>query len=244
MSMRYKGGVISATAPVTSASAAKGVWTLQQQLQALAAGNWTGYVPPVGSALGGGYFAGQISTAGNGIADYNLVVGPVSSAQSLKQWKTANTTTTGTSSNIDGPTNSSNMNNATHPAAQFCEGLTIGGFSDWYMPAKYELEVCYFNLKPTTTSNVTSGAGWDGTNPNAVPARASQYSSGTPAQTSSSDFKSTGAEDFSSSVVYWASTGFSGDARKGNFQGFDDGVQYGDYKVNSNNVRAVRRVAI
>ena len=136
------------------------------------------------------------------------------------------------------------MNNATHPAALFCEGLTIGGFSDWYMPAKNELEVCYYNLKPTTTVNVTSGAGWGGINANAVPARASQYSSGTPAQTSSADFKSTGAEDFSSSVVYWSSTGFSADARKGNFQNFDDGVQYGDYKVNSNNVRAVRRVAV
>jgi len=31
--------------------------------------------------LGGGFFAGQISTAGNSIADYNLVVGPVASAQ-------------------------------------------------------------------------------------------------------------------------------------------------------------------
>ena len=33
MSMRYKGGVISATAPTTSSSAATGVWTLQQQFQ-------------------------------------------------------------------------------------------------------------------------------------------------------------------------------------------------------------------
>ena len=32
------------------------------------------------------------------------------------------------------------MNDANHPAAQFCEGLTIGGFSDWYMPAKNEQE--------------------------------------------------------------------------------------------------------
>jgi hypothetical protein len=38
--MRYKGGVISATAPTTSTSAATGVWTLPQQMQALAAGNW------------------------------------------------------------------------------------------------------------------------------------------------------------------------------------------------------------
>jgi phage terminase large subunit-like protein len=102
----------------------------------------------IGGALGGGFFAGQISTAGNGIADYNLVIAPKSSGEnSSKQWKTSNTSTAGTSSVIDGPTNSSNMNNASHPAAQFCEGLTIGTFSDWYMPAKNELEVCYFNLQ-------------------------------------------------------------------------------------------------
>ena len=93
------------------------------------------YVPPIGQAYGGGFFAGQISTAGNGVATHNLVVAPFSSGESIKRWKTTQTTTSGTSSVIDGPTNSSNMNNATHPAAQFCEGLTIGGFSDWYMPA-------------------------------------------------------------------------------------------------------------
>ena len=54
-------------------------------------------------------------------------------------------------------TNSTNMNNASHPAAQFCEGLTIGGFSDWYMPARNELEICYYNLKPTTQNNNTGG---------------------------------------------------------------------------------------
>lgn len=40
MSRRYKGGVISATAPTTSTSSATGVWTLPQQMQAQAAGNW------------------------------------------------------------------------------------------------------------------------------------------------------------------------------------------------------------
>jgi hypothetical protein len=137
-------------------------------------------LPAIGAAYQGGFFAGQISTAGNGIADYNLVIAPKSSGEnSNKQWKTSNTSTAGTSSVIDGPTNSANMNDASHPAAQFCEGLTIGTFSDWYMPAKNELEVCYFNLKPTTTSNSIAS----GTNTNAVPSRGSNYTAGTPAQT-------------------------------------------------------------
>jgi hypothetical protein len=195
----------------------------------------------IGAAFGGGFFAGQISTAGNSIADYNLVVGPVASAQSTLQWKTSNTGGDPTSV-IDGPTNSATMNSATYPAAQFCEGLTIGGFSDWYMPAKNELEVCYYNLKPTTTANNTSS----GINANAVPARASNYTSGTPAQTSATDFKDTGAEDFAASGIpdlYWASTQAS--AQYGNTQGFGSGIQlYEPSKSSSYRVRAIRRVAV
>ena len=40
MSLRYKGAVISATPPTTSSSGAAGSWTLQQQMQAQAGGNW------------------------------------------------------------------------------------------------------------------------------------------------------------------------------------------------------------
>jgi hypothetical protein len=238
MSMRYKGGVISATAPTTSSSAASGIWTVTQQMQAKGQGLWPVFVPIVGSAFGGGFFAGQISTAGNGIADYNLVVGPVASAEnSSKQWKIVNTATAGTSSVIDGPANSAAMNDVTHPAAQFCEGLTIGGFSDWYMPAKNELEVCYYNLKPSTASNNTSV----GTNTNAVPSRGSNYTAGTPAQTSATDFQSTGAEDFAL-AYYWSSTENS--AFLAWSQIFGSGYQLSGYKDGSARVRAIRRVAV
>ena len=40
MSLRYKGAIISATPPTTSLTSASGSWTLQQQLQAQAAGTW------------------------------------------------------------------------------------------------------------------------------------------------------------------------------------------------------------
>jgi hypothetical protein len=195
-------------------------------------------LPTIGSALGGGFYAGEISVAGNGVASHYLVIGPLSSAQNASvQWKTSNTTTAGTSSVIDGPTNSSNMNNASHPAAQFCEGLTIGGFSDWYMPAKNELEVCYFNLKPTTTSNNTSS----GTNTNAVPSRGSNYTSGTPARTSAAAFQSGGSEAFTADD-YWSSTENS--ATRAWKQLFNNGYQYYVNKANSSRVRAVRRLPV
>ena len=198
-----------------------------------------GGVPTViGQAFGGGFYAGDISVAGNGVASHYLIVAPKSSGEnSSKQWKTSGTTTAGTSSVIDGPTNSSNMNNASHPAALFCEGLTIGSFSDWYMPAKNELEVCYFNLKPTTTSNNTGS----GTNTNAVPSRGSNYTAGTPAQTAATDFQTGNAEAFAADR-YWSST--ENDATTALFQVFTSGGQ-GDVSKSTNAyVRAVRRVAV
>jgi hypothetical protein len=192
----------------------------------------------IGDAYEGGFFAGQISTTVNGIATHNLVVGPASSAQSSsKQWKTSGTSTSGTSSVIDGPTNSSNMNNASHPAAEFCEGLTIGGFSDWYLPAKNELEVCYYNLKPTTTNNLTGS----GTNTNAVPSRGSNYTAGTPAQTSATDFLNGNTEAFIGGV-YWSSTEFS--ATHSYTQFFTNGDQIDTNKTTPYRVRAIRRVAV
>ena len=209
--------------------------------------NQRSFIPPlpaaIGASFGGGFFAGQISTVGNSIADYNLVIGPVASAQSTLQFKTTNTSSPGTSSVINGPANSAAMNDATHPAAEFCEGLTIGGFSDWYLPAKNELEVCYYNLKPTTTSNDTGS----GINPNAVPARASSYTAGTPAQTTAAAFVTiTGAEAFTSfpgGWDYWSSTE-AGNPAKAYLQSFDTGSQRFNIKDTAYRVRAVRRVAV
>ena len=218
-----------------------GIFTLQAQMQAIGAQNWPGFVPAIGSAYGGGFFAGQISTAGNGIADYNLVVGPVASAQNTSiQYKNANTAATGADSVIDGPQNTADLvaggSSTVYPAAHFCNDLVIGGFSDWYMPAKNELEVCYYNLKPTTTSNNTGA----GTNTNAVPSRGSNYTAGNPAQTSAADFKDTGTEDFSA-VIYWSSS----DHPAASFafgQIFNTGYQANYNKNGSYHVRAIRRI--
>ena len=55
MSMRYKGGVISATAPTTSTSTAKGIWTTTQQMQAVGASVWPRIpgAPTIGTATAG-----------------------------------------------------------------------------------------------------------------------------------------------------------------------------------------------
>lgn len=219
-----------------------GIFALQEQMQAVAASNWP--VPPlqIGQAYAGGFYAGQISTTANSVATHNIVVGPVSTAQTQLAWKNANTATAGADSDINGPQNTLDMvadgNSTVYPCAHFCNDLTTGGQTDWYMPAKNELEVCYFNLKPTTGANQTSS----GINANAVPARASNYTSGTPARTSVTAFQSGGSEEFTA-ANYWSSTEFS--AANAMNQYFPSGHQYDVSKVNTGlRVRAVRRVAV
>jgi len=242
MSQKYPGGFITKSPVAPTSSAASGMWTIDQAMQLQKQGNWPSPPPTViGQAFGGGYYAGQIGVSG--VATHYLVVGPVASAQSTLRYKNANTDTIGASSVIDGPQNTADIvadgNSTVYPAAHFCNNLVIGGFSDWYLPAKNELEVCYYNLKPSTTSNLTSPA--SGINANAVPARASNYTSGDPAQTSAIDFRDTGAEDFALDT-YWSST--ENTASTAFTQDFPNGFQFGANKYPSYRVRAIRRVAV
>lgn len=194
----------------------------------------------IGSSYQGGFYAGSIGVSS--VATHYLVIAPLSSGQTTAIWKNARTTTPGADSVINGPQNTADMvadgNSTVYPAAHFCNNAVIGGFSDWYMPAKNELEVCYFNLKPTTTSNSTTS----GINPNAVPARGSNYTAGTPAQTSAAAFQTGGAEAFSANG-YSSSTEVSANTVWGQY--FSNGVQLSDLiKDSSYRVRAVRRVAV
>lgn len=191
----------------------------------------------IGEAFGGGFYGGKINDGGT---EYFLIVAPKSSGEnSSKQWKTSQTTTSGTTSVTDGPSNTSAMISAgaaAHPAADFCDGLSIGGFTDWYLPAKDELEVLYYNLKPTTQSNNTGS----GTNTNAVPPRGSNYTSGDPAQTSATDFQAGSTEAFAADD-YWSST--ESTSSRASQQGFTNGDQGNGLKDATRYVRAVRRIA-
>jgi hypothetical protein len=194
----------------------------------------------IGQAYGGGFYAGQIGVSS--VATHYLVVGSLSTAQNSSiKWKNALTATTGADSDIDGPQNTADMvadgNSTVYPAAHFCNDLVTGGYSDWYMPAKNELEICYYNLKPYTFSNNTTS----GSNINAVPSRTSNYTSGNPAQTSATIFRDSNAQAFQSGT-YWSST--EGSATKAWRQYFYYGLQYQINKTGNYRVRAIRRVAV
>jgi hypothetical protein len=198
---------------------------------------------PAGTAMAGGYFAGFISTTADGVATHALIIAPKATGEnSSLAWQTSPASTPGTSSVIDGPTNSANMNDAGHPAAQFCEALSIGGYTDWYMPAKNELETCYYFLKPTTTSNDTvSGSNANSVFPEPI---STNYTASVPSQTSAQSFLSGSAEAFASSA-YWSSTEHSDDTDKAWRQSFSDGNQSNSInKDTPSYVRAVRRIPI
>jgi hypothetical protein len=100
----------------------------------------------IGEPWGGGYFAGYISHTADGNPTHALIVAPRATGATGTgytlttnlAWKTLNNTTSDTASDFDGAANTAAMVTAginIHPAANFCVGLSIGGFSDWYLPA-------------------------------------------------------------------------------------------------------------
>jgi hypothetical protein len=202
----------------------------------------------IGAPANGGFFAGYISHTADGVATHALIVAPRATGASGTsytlttnyQWKTAQTTTTGTTSPFDGAANTAAMVTAginDHPAAKFCVDLSIGGYSDWYLPARFELDIAYYHLKPTTASNSTS---W-GINDYSVPKRTVNNTAGDPAQTSVTAFKDTGSEPFVAGA-HWSSTeASSADAW---FVTFSNGGQSNDGKAGNVRVRAFRRIAL
>ena len=245
MSMRYKGGVQSATAKVTSGSSASGIWSMRQQFQAKDGTGWPrAILPPttIGGAYGGGFYGGQINVSGT---IYNLVVSPKATGEiSGKSWGGYGTTT-GINSVINGPSNTTSLwqiSSTSYQAAYWCATRGIGGYGDWYLPAKNELEVLYYNLKPTTTLNRV-GYGF-GINANAVAPEpiSTEYTTTSPAQTSAVGFRDSEAEAFAGG--YWTSTeATAGASQYAWVQYFQDSTQ-GDQGVknSTNNTRAIRRV--
>ena len=208
----------------------------------------------IGEPFGGGYFAGYISHTADGNPTHALIVAPRATGATGTgytlttnlYWKTSLTTTAGATSDFDGAANTAAIVTAgiaNHPAANFCKNLNIGGFTDWYLPARYELDIAYFNLKPSTQANDT---GW-GSNIYSVPSRPLNNTATYPQQTALAAFNTT-AEAFSFldaniAGYHWASSD-NGDNNAWNLV-FSDGFQGNNGKMSGGSrTRAFRRIAL
>lgn len=104
----------------------------------------------LGCVYAGGYYAGVTS------GGYYLVVSPNASGCSVCQWKTSQSDSSFTCSQAEGWLNTRcGMVNAEHPAGNWCATRSINGFSDWYLPAHFEMGTLY-----NSRGNMPSGQGY------------------------------------------------------------------------------------
>ena len=230
------------------------------------------------SALGTSLTVNVTSVDGSGtltdwsiMARFRVIVAPKSSGENTsKQYKNANTDAPpATGTYTEGLKATLAMvadgNSTVYPAAHYCNDLSIGGYSDWYLPARDELELIYRNLKPDTNNNYTvtdrqnsptpnytnlgsigTGGTSHGLNYNSDP-QGVAYTAGSPAQTSAAAFQSGGAEAMGFGfITYWSSTEYNTTIAWNQYYwtSFPGRQQGGNSKTDSFYVRAVRRSII
>ena len=254
----YKGGYYIRTDGRDLAFTANSGTTLTRPYPANAIGG-TGSAPPaIGSAYQGGYYVGRIVVDG---LIYRLIVSPKSDESQRRMRPGFFAMPPGAISLIDGWANSQVMMSASaNPdndfnAVHWCRTRTTGGYSDWYLPSRDEMELIYRTLKPSfdqnyTTNDIVSPIGsimpdgltW-GQNLNSLP-RGAQYSTFVPGQTNLAIFQAgAGGTQALEPNTYWTSSRtITQEAYAWYFDCAYGSINWGAYPNTNLYVRPVRRV--
>jgi len=192
-------------------------------------------VPTIpGTIFEGGFYAGRFRI---GTDEYALIVAPKAEGETEGEWGEYEQDIPGARSFNDGRANTAAMAEAGSGIAAWALALEIEGRTEWYLPSRDELEICYRAFKPGTRGN------WvyrHGENPSSLPV-GYPYTAESPAQTGVERFQNDGSEAFDL-TWYWTSTQFSpGNAWN---QDFDDGRQDDGRESLEWRARAVRRFKI
>lgn len=194
----------------------------------------TASLPAIGTKFEGGFFAGLFNLNGD---TYALIVSPKAQGELEEAaWGPRGLDIPARNYN-DGLANTQAMAEAGSDLARWMLSLEIGGFTDWYLPSRDELELLYRNLKPTTAGNYTWRAG---DNPSSVPP-GYPYTEEVPAQTAAAAFQDD-ADEALSPEWYWSSTQYSPNSAW--IQLFDDGDQDLAHEDGESRARAVRRFKV
>ncbi|WAB92514.1 DUF1566 domain-containing protein [Pseudomonas citronellolis] len=194
-------------------------------------------IPTVrGTPFGGGIFVGQFQDEGERFA---LIRAPKALGfHAPIRWGEAGILIPGANSCSNGLANTRAMAEAGGELGAWALSLSIDGHEDWYLGARDENELVYRACKPTTMENWCSFR--DGDNPSSLPP-GYPYTPESPAQ-SPIVLLQEGGEEALEARGYWSST------QNGPYdawvQGFGDGGQTSDRKVNARPAFAVRRIKV
>ena len=189
-----------------------------------------------GTPFEGGFYAGRFMLDGS---EYALIVSPKAQGELEEaQWGPYGKDLPAATSCNNGLSNTQAMAAAGSDLARWMLALDINGFTDWYLPSRDELELCYRNLTPTAETNWCSFR--DGDNPSSVPG-GYPYTKASPTTTTASDFEQGGEQAFVD-AWHWASTQFS--PYNAWIQHFGGGNQNYYRKVIAFRARAVRRFKV
>ena len=137
------------------------------------------YAPKtLGQSFGGGFVFYVDATGQHG-----LVAAPVDQGNS-RGWHNSIIIATGATGSAVGTGQSNttaivNTQGAGPYAAKICDDLVSGGFSDWFLPSKDELNLMYTNLHLKSIGNTAFARSWSSTEINTDDAMSLEFNSGT-----------------------------------------------------------------